>query len=221
MRRLLFTLFLAFSLAHPGRAAASDDADELFLKGREQIEENCGDCHDGTRLGLEEGIESVRRAIELGCRDEVAAYKALAKAYGTLRLVFAIRDSSEQQQLIDEQQDAAWKRLLDLVPDDPQVRFEYAIFVDDAGPRLEHARAAAELAPEWADARFMYAVTLVESGSWKAALSEAQTAIEKADCVDVSRYGIRLGELFDLAGRPDEASMLRKEADGRATATCH
>jgi tetratricopeptide (TPR) repeat protein len=215
MKRLLFTLFLALSLAHAGGAAASEDANELFLKGRALIENNCGDCHGGTRLALEEGIEAVKRAIELGYRDEAAASKALAEAYNILSLVYAPPDSFERAS-IRGKQDAVYKRLLELVPDDPQVRLDYAVFVDDAGAKLEHARVAATLAPEWADARFLLAATLLESGNWEEALPEAEAAIEQANCGAVARYGRRLGELFDRAGRPKEASIIQAEAEARA-----
>lgn len=214
MKRLLFTLF-AFLLAQPNAAAASGDADELLLKARAQIENNCGDCHEGTRPDLEAGIEAVKNAIELGCRDQAAAYKALAEGYNTLAFVYALPDSREKE-FIREQQGAAYERLLALVPDDPQAHFDYAVFIDDAGAKLEHARAAAELAPKWAEARFLFAATLVQSGNWEEAFPEAQAAIENADLVDVERYGRRLGELFDLAGRPKEAETLRAEAAARA-----
>jgi len=209
MNRRFFTLILTLLLVSSSVAAA--ERDELFAKGRALIDDNCGDCHGATRLGLQAGIEAVKQALELGLADEKAAYKALAEGYNTLALVYAVPDS-EEQKFIRGQQEGAYRRLLEIAAGDAQVRFDYAQFLSDPRAKLEHFAAAAKLAPQWAEARFALAAALAGTGKLEAALPEASTAIALADRDHVERYGRRLGELFELAGRPAEASMLRNEA---------
>lgn len=210
MNRRFFTLTLTLLLVISSMAGAAE-RDELFAKGRGLIDDNCGDCHGGTRQGLQAGIEAVKEALELGFADEKAAYQALVDGYNTLALVYAIPDS-EEQQFVRGQQEGAYGRLLEVAADDAQVRFDYAQFLTDPAAKLEHFEAAANLAPKWAEARFALAASLIAAGNVEAALAEAQTAIALATRDEAERYGRRLGELFDLAGRPDEATMLREEA---------
>ena len=210
MNRRFFTLILTFLLVSSSVAAAAE-RDELFAKGRALIDDNCGDCHRATRQGLQAGIEAVKQALELGFADEKAAYKALADGYNTLALVYVIPDS-EEQKFVRGQQERAYLHLLEIAADDAQVRFDYAQFLADPAAKLEHFEAAAKLAPRWAEARFALAATLAAAGNVEAALPEARAAIALADRDHVERYGRRLGELFELAGRPAEANMLRNEA---------
>ena len=189
--------------------------DELLVRGRTLIDDNCGDCHGGTRSGLEEGLAAVKKALDLGLADRVAAHKALADGYNTLALVYAVPDS-EDQRLILGLQATSYQRLIELAPRDPQVRFDYALFLSDPTLSLEQLEEATRLAPSWAQARFLLAMALTETGAWDRALLEARTAIAGARRHDVEHYGQRLAEMFELEGRSAEAKSLRNEVRRRA-----
>jgi hypothetical protein len=195
--------------------AGAAEPDELLVRGRALIDANCGDCHGGTRSGLEEGLAAVKKALDFGLADQVAAHKALAEGYNTLALVYAVPDS-EEQRLIGGWQEASYRRLIELAPRDPLVRFDYAQFLSDPALRLEHLEQATRLAPSWAVVRFLLAMTLAETGAWDRALPEARAAIAGAGRDDVERYGLHLVEVFELGGRFAEAESLRSEVRRKA-----
>ena len=221
MKRAMLTLMLAALIACQSEQAVADSpgrARALFTQGKTLIENNCGDCRGGTRAGLETGIETMRQAIELGYPNKAEAYKLLTQAYNTLALVYAEPDSAEQKKVQSEQREL-YRQLIELDPNDAAIRVEYAILAEDPYERLMQLRQAVEVAPKFAEARFVLAATLIERGDWESGTAEARTAIAQAQDADAAaRYGRRIGELLTIAGRPQEAALVEAEARQKAGA---
>ncbi len=212
MKRLSVT-FLILLLALP--AAAADTAAELFAAARAMIDANCADCYQATRHGLEGGIDTMKQAIDAGFTDQVAAYKALARGYNTLALVHAIPDSDEQK-LIVRQQQAVYEHLVEIAPNDAEVRIEYALFLREPAAKVEHLEVAAKAAPDSADARYLLALALLDAGDAEAASPHARRAIALARQSAVGNYLKHLEERLGNAGLAAEAEHLRNEARRKA-----
>src|SRR5205823_3074225 len=118
---ILFIFFLAI----PTSLVAQDNPEAHFKRGKELIEQNCGDCAGGSGKGLEEGINEVLKAIDLGYRDPKNAYKVLAGAYNTMAIVFSKPRSSEEKELFQRRKQM-YEKLVSLDPTDVNALFEYA-----------------------------------------------------------------------------------------------
>jgi tetratricopeptide (TPR) repeat protein len=211
MKRMLITLSL--TLLVTGGHAAAGEADQLFTEGLALIRKNCGECLSATRAGLEDGIDAVETAIELGY-DELAGYKALARAHNTLAFAYTRADTEERKAAL-ERLDTVYQRLLELAPNDAEVRVAYARLVHDPAARLEHLGAAVEAAPELPAARSLLALTLIELGNVEAALPHARAAVAIARPDIAADLARQLAQRLDAAGRTADAEQLRATARGR------
>jgi hypothetical protein len=211
MKRMLITLSLTLLLT--GGQAAAGEADQLFAEGLELIRTNCGECLSATRVRLEDGIAAVRMAIELGY-DETAGYKALAEAHNTRAFVYTRAGTEDRKDALAEL-DAVYRRLLELAPDDAEVRVGYARLLHDPAERIEHLEAAAASAPELAHVRNFLASTLIELGQLEAALPHARAAVALARPDVADEFARRLARRLDAAGRAADAEQLRATARAR------
>ena len=209
MKRLSVTLLLVLLLPLP--AAATDTAAELFAAGRALIDDNCSECYQATRHGLEAGVDAVKQALDAGLTDRVAAYKALARAYNTLAVVHALPDSDEQK-LLARQQQAVYEQLVEAAPNDAEVRINYAQFLREPAAKVEHLEVAVKAAPDSADARYLLALALFDAGRNDDALPQARRAVALARRSAVGNYLEHLEERLQHAGLAAEAEQLRSEA---------
>lgn len=209
MKRTIITLLLL--LLTTAQVAAAAESDDLFATGAALIEAHCSECDGATRAGLEAGITAMRQAIDLGYANPIAAYQLLADGYATMAWVHAPLQSAEQTSYL-ALQDAAYRRLVELAPNDAAIRLEYATFLTDPAARLPHAQAAVSLAPESANAHFVLAVTLVEMQQYGASMNEADAAIAYATVEEANKYADYLSGMYLAAGMTAESTLVLDEA---------
>jgi hypothetical protein len=200
--------------------AAQDNPEAHFTRGKQLIEKNCGDCAGGSKNGLEEGINEVLKAIDLGYRDPKAAYKVLADAYSTMAIVFATPRSSEEKELFRRRKQM-YEKLVSLDPADANTLFEYAkslAATDDEETQLTALRNVLKLKPNHTGARFFVGVLLLRRGQASQAVTEIRKGLESAEGDDLNEYGPRAVQLFQQAARREDAEAIAQVVKQRQTA---
>lgn len=188
MKSSLILVLAVIGLLVEGAARPQDQsAAQHFVRGRELIEANGVDSMGSTRKGFEEGLAEVRKAIELGYPDKAAAYKLLANAYNTLALFYAKPDSEEQKRAFLLQKQAL-EKLLELKPDDPRIRADYARAVKDQEMETAAWRDVVASEPNDAEARWFLGVLLVHNGQ----IDEGMTHLKKM----VELANLYLGQIY-------------------------
>lgn len=199
-----------------GSAATPQDqiAAQHFVRGKKLIEHNGADSMGSTQQGFEEGIAEVRKAIELGYSDRAAAYKLLANAYNTLALFYAKPDSEEQREALLLRRDAL-EKLLELRPDDPRIRAEYASVIEDKEMGLAAWRDVVAEEPNDAEARLTLGVHLVQRGQIDEGMSHLRKMVELADLYRGQFYVDSAQRALNEKGKKVEAEEIRRLAQRR------
>jgi tetratricopeptide (TPR) repeat protein len=206
MKKFILLIILATRLT----LAVVQDVEpaKRFLKAKQLIEENCSDCMGATREGLEQGIGEVTKAIDQGYKDRVAAYKLLARAYNTLT-IYVEYDSQEYEALLDKIK-PVFEKLSKLAPADPEIPFEYAIYLKDKEDQLAAYRKALKIDPHYAPARFDIGTIIISEGLLEAGIKEMKRAVRDANEIDAENYGRSLIGILKANNRWQEAEDIRK-----------
>lgn len=204
----VFLLLAGLVPAVPG-AVLAQDAEQLAREGRELIEANCGDCFEGGRAGLEEGIAKLAEALELGLDEPAAGYRDLAGAWSSLAFVYAEPDSVEQKEIFARRQQA-WGHYIDLVPDDAEALYEYAVTLD-GDERIAILERLLELVPEHPEALFAIGQHQVEHERVDEGLEKMHHVFERAEGQRALYYGRRLRWALDAHGRQTEGKEVARK----------
>lgn len=203
---------------------AEPDPTRLATRGEALIDANCGDCQDGTREGLEQGLALLEEAVALDHPKPADIYRRLVDAYGQLALVYCQPDSAEQA-AASERRMSYFRELMTLEPEDADLRYEYAMAVRDEAERRAALETALAIDPEHLDARFVLGQLDVGRGDADAGLRAMRAVYEQAlaDGVDAERvqaFGEWLIQALRGTGRDAEAwpieRQLRTLAEGDA-----
>ncbi|MCI0540562.1 MAG: hypothetical protein L0Z50_35630 [Verrucomicrobiales bacterium] len=207
---LTVAAFLIAALA----TAQMQSAKEHFVRGKELIEANGADSMGATRHGLEKGMAEVRQAIDHGYEDQVAAYKLLAHAYNTLALVYAEPDSEEQKQIFLLQRQTL-EKLLELKPDDPRIRAEYARVTKDTKAEIAAWRDILASDPNDPQTRYSLGMLLVYDSQADEGARHLKKAVELADPHWARIYGGNARNVLIEKGKRAEADevlqLMRKK----------
>ncbi len=185
-------------------AAAAEDPAALFAQGQAEVEANCGECMGATRQGLEDGITKLRLALDLGYRNRAAAYRALADALGQLGGAFSTSGSSQQREVLEQQRDA-YRRLLEITPNDTAVLYEYSATLADATERRSILERILKLDPKHPDALFALGEIDLERGVVDEGLRKMRAVFERAQGEQALAFGYRL--LWALQARKRDAEV--------------
>jgi len=118
---------------------------ELLADGVEAIEWNADDSTTVSASKLEWGILRVREALRTGRVDEKRAYLSLARAYHTL--VHRTDQSVERRRALVAEEREAYRKLVQLAPEDSDFPVEYvSTFMTDR-ERIEPLREMLKLRP--------------------------------------------------------------------------
>ena len=209
---------LAIGLALPSEPL-DDGPDVSFREGKKLLENNCGQCVNATREGLELGIKKIQRAIHLGFEDTRAAYQLLAQAYGDIAFVYAQSDSSEQREAL-KIQESCYRYLHRLNPDNTEVLYELISFAEDDEERVALLRRVIELDPTHLFARFRLGQLLVTHGEIDEGLEMMRAALDQElqrgdDVRRIRFFGTRLEWELRSQGLEQEADDVARQHAAR------
>lgn len=189
-------------------SAQEPNLQERFARAKQLIESNGADSTGATRRGLERGIAELRKAIEGGYEDRALAYKLLADAYNTLALVYAGPDSQEQEKIFALRK-VALERLLELKPDDPRIRAEYARAAKNKEMEITAWRDVVASGPNDADARWSLGMLLVYDGQIDEGVTHLKKMVEVADLYRGQIYTRRAQDALIEKGRMVDAAEIQ------------
>jgi tetratricopeptide (TPR) repeat protein len=211
MIRFLVSLILLTAISLSTTAAASaQTAERHFQRGKGLIESNCADCMGSTKKALKEGIADLNKAIDMGYSDKVAAYKLLADAYNTLAIVYSDSGSQEEKTYSEARQDT-YRRLLDLDPQNAQIRYEYAMTLSDSTKQIGALRDVLKLNPNYADAHFTIGMLLIRTDQVDEGIGELKKGLQLAEPERSKVFGRRLIDILVGLGRKEEAEQVRED----------
>lgn len=210
MRRFLLTLTFLLTANVLSITADAQSAEQHFQRGRQLIESNCGECTGASKKGLEQGIDEVNKAIDMGYSDKIAAYELLADANNTLGIVYSQPGSKEEIAYGNARQ-AIYERLMGLDPQNVKFRYEYAMGLSDETKQMAALRDVLKLDPKYADAYFALGMILTTTGQVDEGIIELENAmrLESGDRTNV--FGERLINILEGLGRKDQAEQIRAE----------
>ena len=210
MRRHLVALVVLVTISLVSMTAVAQSAEQNFQKGKQLIDSNCADCMGSTKEALKQGIAEVNKAIEMGYRDKVAAYRLLADAYNTIAVVYSEPGSQEEKTYSDARQDM-YLRLIDLDPQNAQFKYEYAINLNDSSKQMAALQDVLKLNPKYADAHFAIGMLLTRTGQVDEGIVELKKAVQLADMDQSKMFGRRLVDTLNGLGRDAEAKQILEE----------
>lgn len=181
-----------------------------FSQAKKLIEANCAGCAGATKEGLVRGIDAMRKVLDIGYVDRAAALRLLAGAYNALALVYTEPGSIEQGDASARRR-AVLEQLIAFAPNDPAVRYEYAMTMSDREQRILALREILAVNPRHEDTRFGLAMSLAERKE-----NESEAALLLKDLVDSTgperaiTYARRLHGVLLQLGRKTEAESLAR-----------
>lgn len=185
----------------PGIAAATSEAEKRFQSGKALIEQNCGDCEEATRDGLQEGINEIKAVLEKGYADKLSAYQLISDAYNTIAIVYAAPDSEEQKALLEKKR-VIDEQILALSPNSPRLLYECGISLENKEERLRVMRRVLAIEPTNASARAVVGKLLVKRGQVDDGIKKA---IEHAEPHEKATYQEELNQLLAQHGKQKPA----------------
>ena len=205
-----FWLALICALIPTGILAESEEeAVELFSDGKMLVERNCAVCEGGTREGFLEGISLIEQAIEAGYADRLSADKELANTYGLFAGGYT-RSGSEERKIYIRKFRELYERILELDPNDTELRMSYADTLKDKESRLAEYRKILKIDPDHFSARFLIGAALLETRDpqqMEQGMKELKTAMGLTIGVPPRRDFLSifqgLAEDLKVFGRPD------------------
>jgi hypothetical protein len=205
----LILTFLMASCTPTYEPPANQNPDQPdFSQAKKLIEANCADCVGATKEGLVKGIESMQKALDAGYIDRGAALRLLAEAYNELAHVYAKPDSIEQGQALGRRR-GILEQLIAFAPNDPAVRFEYAMMMADRNQRILALREILAVEPLHEDTRFGLATSLAEEKTGQAEAAKLlRELVETKNPERALAYARRLHGVLLQLGRKAEAEAL-------------
>jgi tetratricopeptide (TPR) repeat protein len=152
------------------------EATDHFAQGKKLIEDNCVECMGGNRSGLEQGINEMQKAIDLGYQPAKDPYKLLEDAYANLRI---FSEDKEERKSLEAKQKEIYERLYELDPRDPQILEDYSMFVATTNDeKLKVLEQAVEIDPKRAKAQFLLSLSLIQKKDFANGISALQEAVK-------------------------------------------
>lgn len=210
----MFLVFLLSTLVSMPVIAAPDEAAKHFAKGQMLISNNCGECVDASRKGLENGIAELKLADGKGYADKAAIYKLMYQAYGDVAFVYAKPDSEDTKKYMNLRQQIA-EKLVELLPNDSGILYEYASELKDKNKQLELMQKVLCLDPKNFSARLMIGLRLIETGQLDQGMAQLKQAVKDADPEAKGPYMQQALETLEQNGHKAEADKWRREATSK------
>lgn len=203
--------FAVFALVSMPASSVPDEAEQHFVKGQKIIGNNCGDCVDSSRSGLEDGILELEFADRNGYADKAAIYKLLYQAYGSIAFVFAEPDSEDMKKYVGLRR-LMLDRLIALLPNDPVFLYEYAAGVQDKDEQLKLMQRVIHLDPKNVSARLLVGLRLIEAGQHDSGVKQLKRAVNDASPEVKELYRDRAIEKLIQYGYKSEVDRWLKQS---------
>jgi hypothetical protein len=207
---LLAVQLLAASAALPARAQSdpAQTAEQAFAEGKALVETNCADCAGASAQELEQGLQKIERALELGFADGAAAYRLLGEGYGALAFAFAAPGSPEHQRA-REAQAASYQRWFEADPANGDALYAYATTIETPADRLAALHYLDQIDPDHLWGQASLAEMEIASGAVPMGLRRLQRAFDAAEGETKREFGERLIDAYEREGLTAEAEAVR------------
>lgn len=181
--------------------------EELFVKAKQQIEDNSGEGASGTKDGLRAGIALLRQAIASGYPDRVASYRLLGNAVYTLAVVVP---DNEREPLLAEAK-VAFEQAIALAPTDADLLDDYTLVLDDPAARERVYADILKIDPRHSGALRGLGEVLIRRGEVEQGLARMRESVEVATKpLDIEYNGRALVSELQDRDRPQEAEAVKQ-----------
>lgn len=156
------------------------------------IQENCGDCSDITKEGLQKGLKICTNSIDHGYEASRGDLLKIAEGFNTFIAVYLHSDSPEENFFLKER-NMIYEKMLSLNPNDGEAL--YAIISTKpktANDRIKEFKELVKKAPLFSKGHFALGESLMEAGQLDAGVDEVIEAIQVENASqEVSFYASR------------------------------
>lgn len=196
--------------AEPTQETQSEAFQAHVQRGKRLLDENCGDCYQQTREGLEEAISELAAAARMSSENDIEVLTLLASAYNTYVLTYLKWNTPEYNRYWTERT-RILERILQLNPDDVVALIEYSEAIDDKDQAVQLWKRVLDLDPDNVSAHRLLGAFLLQKGETEAGLQHWRECYAAAEGRLKIDYGEDLVRALRENGREQEAATLDQE----------